>query len=307
MWERVCILLKKWQDEGQKLYPVSVNISRISMYNPQIVEELVDLTEKYHVPKHYLNLEITESAYMTNPEMMKRIIGELRKEGFVILMDDFGSGYSSLNTLKDIDMDILKIDMRFLPTGQENTKSEKILASVIRMAGWVGMPVIVEGVETREQKEFLESIGCTYVQGYFYARPMPVPEYEQLMREQAKKVQPLTERNHNLLKEFDAIWASDSRTGALLKSVSVPYAVFEYSNEKIDLLRVNQCYTEEFGTGSLDKYMFTQEYYKLQSAIDETISSDEGGECECLFIMKDGSSRWYEIRLSILERWKRPV
>lgn len=300
MWENVCILLKKWIDNGTTIYPVSVNISRVSMYNPKITEEIVALTEKYHIPRYLLNLEITESAYMSNPDLMNETIRRLRSAGFVILMDDFGSGYSSLNTLKDIDVDILKIDMKFLPTGHNNVKSEKILASVIRMAGWLGMPVIVEGVETKEQRDFLVSIGCGYVQGFYYARPMPVENYERLIKEQETETEDIVESSEDLLNGFDAIWYSDSRTGALLKSVSVPFAILEYANSEIDILRMNETYTSEFGHQALARCLFHNEFYKLITAVEETVISKESNDCECLFIMPNGASRWYQIRLNYI-------
>ena len=105
-------------------------------------------------------------------------IHALRRAGFVTMMDDFGSGYSSLNMLKDIDVDVLKVDMNFLSGGMEAEKGKIILSSVIQMAGRLGIPVIVEGVETLEQRDFLSTVGCDYVQGYYYAKPMPQEEYE---------------------------------------------------------------------------------------------------------------------------------
>lgn len=294
MWEHVCVLLQKWINAGKTVFPVSVNISRISMYNPQIVKQLVNLTEKYEIPRLLLNLEITESAYMSNPDLMKDIIEDLRKEGFVILMDDFGSGYSSLNTLKDIDVDILKIDMKFLPTGHNNAKSEKILASINRMAGWLGMPVIVEGVETREQKEFLESIGCCYVQGFFYARPMPVDAYERLLQELPELTQ---ESTRELLGDFDALWSSDSETGTLLKSVSVPFAIFEYGGAKMDILRMNQVFSTEFFGNDLGRFLLPEEWQKLNDALSEVVYSKKIKDCECLFVLANGESKWYQIRL----------
>ncbi|MDD3402993.1 MAG: EAL domain-containing protein [Hespellia sp.] len=178
VWERSCQYLRKWIDSGHDPVPISVNISRISLYNPKLGEELVELVERYQLEKSLLQLEITESAYMTNPELMLNTIKKLRKAGFTILMDDFGSGYSSLNTLKDIEVDILKIDMKFLPVGENVKKAEIILASMIKMANWLGMSVVVEGVETKEQRDFLESTSCRYIQGYYFARPMPMEEYE---------------------------------------------------------------------------------------------------------------------------------
>lgn len=301
MWENVCIILRRWIDTGITIYPVSVNVSRISMYNPNIVDSFVELTDKYHIPRYLLNLEITESAYMSNPDLMKSTISKLREEGFVVLMDDFGSGFSSLNTLKDIDVDILKIDMKFLPTGNNNTKSEKILASITRMAGWLGMPVVVEGVETKEQKDFLESIGCIYVQGYYYAKPMPVEEYEKLIEENKQTILTCEEKATDLLSDFDAIWSSDSVSSTLLKSVSVPFAIFEYSKpDTIDILRMNQAYTKIFGSRNLERYLVSQEVYKFQTAVDDVVNSRHNEDCECLFIMADGTTRWYQIRLTYI-------
>src|SRR5699024_3325715 len=127
-----------------------------------------------------------------------------------ILMDDFGSGYSSLNTLKDIDVDILKIDMAFLSRDIQNTKSEKILASITRMAGWLGMPVVVEGVETRERVEFLMSIGCGYVQGYYFARPMPVSDFEKTMNREGHQSGPSVTHTKTDVPELEMLWSTET-------------------------------------------------------------------------------------------------
>ncbi|NLG04186.1 MAG: EAL domain-containing protein [Clostridia bacterium] len=177
VWEEVCRLLKEWRDADKNPYPVSVNISRISLYNPKLVEQMTGLVKKYDIPPSLLQLEITESAYMTNPKLMEGTIEALHAAGFTILMDDFGSGYSSLNTLKRIQVDVLKIDMKFLPIDGEVEKGEIILTSVIKMAKWLGMKVVVEGVETKMQRDFLEGIGCDCIQGYYYSRPIPEKEY----------------------------------------------------------------------------------------------------------------------------------
>lgn len=178
VWERVCRLIRKWNADRAAIKPITVNISRISLYNLNLADILLDLIEKYKVPISLLNLEITESAYVCDPKLMQTAVRRLRDAGFVMLMDDFGSGYSSLNMLKDIDVDVLKIDMRFLTGGGSPEKERIILTSVIQMANNLGMPVIIEGVETQEQKGFLYKIGCNYVQGYYYAKPMPQEEYE---------------------------------------------------------------------------------------------------------------------------------
>lgn len=297
MWERVCELLSKWIKTGETVYPVSVNISRISMYNPNIVDDIYELTQKYQVPTNLLNLEITESAYMSNPHLMEDIIGKFRALGFVILMDDFGSGYSSLNTLKNIEVDILKIDMKFLPTGQNNVKSEKILASVARMAGWLGMPVIVEGVETKEQRDFLKSIGCKYIQGYFYARPMPVKDYEKLIGEQKVHIEEKKEISEAVLKSFDELWSSDTHTETLLKTVAVPFAIIEYGNAMIDVLRKNEQFNMEFGSTSIEEMMSYKELSKLTNKLDELVDASEDGECDILITMPNGDTKWQHVRI----------
>ena len=178
VWEKTCQHIRRWIDEGRTAFPVSVNISRISLYNPQLAELLTGLVKQYNVPTYLFQLEITESAYMTDPELMEKTIETLHDAGFVILMDDFGSGYSSLNTLKRIKVDVLKVDMKFLPVEDETERGEIILTSVIKMAKWLGMSVVVEGVETRKQRDFLEGAGCDSVQGYFYSKPIPCKDYE---------------------------------------------------------------------------------------------------------------------------------
>ena len=181
VWEKTCQLLAKWIKEGKDPEPVSVNISRVSLYNPRLVEIISGLVEKYEIPPRLLQLELTESAYTSDPQAIREMMEKFQKAGFSILMDDFGSGYSSLNVLKDIVVDVLKIDMRFLSDTDKQGRSENILASVVRMAKWLDMPVVAEGVERREQVDFLRSIGCEYVQGFYFAKPMPVEDYENLV------------------------------------------------------------------------------------------------------------------------------
>lgn len=181
IWEESCRYLRKWLDEGREVHPISVNVSRIDLYDPKLVQHLVDLREKYQLPSQYLELEITESAYTEDPEQIITITRQLREAGFVILMDDFGTGYSSLNMLKDIQIDVLKLDMGFLKSSDHSAKGGNILTAILKMAESLKMQAIAEGVETKEQVEFLKSIGCKYVQGFYYSKPLPVDEFEKLI------------------------------------------------------------------------------------------------------------------------------
>lgn len=181
IWEESCRYLRKWLDEGREVHPISVNVSRIDIYDPKLVKHLVDLREKYQLPSQYLELEITESAYTEDPEQIITITRQLREAGFVIHMDDFGTGYSSLNMLKDIQIDVLKLDMGFLKSSDYSAKGGNILTAILKMAESLKMQTIAEGVETKEQVEFLKSIGCKYVQGFYYSKPLPVGEFEKLI------------------------------------------------------------------------------------------------------------------------------
>ena len=300
MWESVCILLRRWMDEGKKIQPISVNVSRVSLYHPHLVQHLVELVGKYRIPAKLLNLEITESAYMSDPDLMERTIAQLRRNGFIIFMDDFGSGYSSLNTLKEIEVDVLKVDMKFLPAGKDDVKSEKILASVLRMASWLGLSVIVEGVETEAQKDFLESIGCDYVQGYYFARPMPICQYEKLISHWVCPDEGQTAPK--LSQDVDSLWASDSKMGTLLKSVAVPFVIFEVANRQIDILRMNNAFSNTFGpVTQVSRLLAADQLAQLQLALDRVMESGKSGACDCLFIMPNSVGKWYRLRLNYIE------
>ena len=184
VWEKTCQMLREDIDAGRPVMPVSINVSRVDFYSPNLVQVFEDLTAKYNLDPRLLELELTESAYVDNPQQIIEITSQLQAKGFVILMDDFGSGYSSLNMLKDLPVDILKIDLRFLSDSQgvENGRADNILNSVVRMAKRLDVPVIAEGVETQKQVDFLRTIGCEYAQGYFFAEPVPLDEYRNLIQ-----------------------------------------------------------------------------------------------------------------------------
>lgn len=182
VWDQVCQLIATALRAGRKPDPISVNVSRVNLYNPNFLESLVNLVEKYRIPPEYLHLELTESVFPDTENVILNAVNYLHKAGFTILMDDFGSGYSSLNVLKDIDLDVLKIDMKFLSKGKDDGRGEKILAAVIQMAKALDMPVIAEGVEEKKQVQMLKRLGCNYIQGYYFAKPMPQEDYERLAR-----------------------------------------------------------------------------------------------------------------------------
>lgn len=188
VWERVCAQLRAWKDRGWQLLPVSVNVSRADVYQNRLVDTLRGLTQKYGIHPQYLHLEITESAYAETPDQIIRTVAELRSLGFVVEMDDFGSGYSSLNMLSQMTLDILKLDMKFIQNEITKPESQSILRDVVSMAHRMHLSVVAEGVETQEQVHRLRAVDCDYVQGYYFAKPMPVAEFEELLQTQNSRI-----------------------------------------------------------------------------------------------------------------------
>lgn len=178
MWELAARQLKEWQQQGHSEMYISVNISPKDFCYVDIYKTFTELVEKYEIPPEKLNLEITESAVLLNFDIQLELINKLRKYGFLIEMDDFGSGYSSLNLLKDIPFDILKIDMEFLQVKNNHERSVQIIDAIINLSKCLKMPVITEGVETQEQLNFLKQLGSDLFQGFYFSKPIPVPEFE---------------------------------------------------------------------------------------------------------------------------------
>lgn len=181
MFEEVCKLQKKYISMGIKPKIISVNMSRVHINKTHFVADLADICDKYGVSTKYLEIEITESAAYENPIKLYEIFKEIKSYGFHVSIDDFGSGYSSLNMLKDLPVDVLKIDRSFLTkNADEHENASLIIGCVVSLASSLSIHTICEGIETKEQAVLLTKLGCNMAQGFFFARPMPVPEFEKL-------------------------------------------------------------------------------------------------------------------------------
>jgi diguanylate cyclase (GGDEF)-like protein len=181
VWEKACQLLRRWTDEGRPDIYISINISPKDFECIDVYEVLVGLVRKYNLQMHQLKVEITESTIMENPNHQVQLIGRLREAGFYVEMDDFGSGYSSISMLKDIEIDAIKLDMRFLCRTGHTDRATKIIQTMINLIRDFGMTVIAEGVEDREQVEFLSQIGCDLFQGFYFSKPLPIEDFEKKM------------------------------------------------------------------------------------------------------------------------------
>ena len=181
VWESVCAWERSLIDRGIGPVPVSVNVSRIDFYFTDLAKHFTALMERYDLPPRLLGIEVTESAYSKDADLITDVINRMQSAGFLVFMDDFGSGYSSLNMLRSVAVDVLKMDKGFIDNVDTRGGSDAIIENVIKMAHMMGLPVISEGVETEEQRDALRSMDCDYVQGYYYYRPMPQAEFEKIL------------------------------------------------------------------------------------------------------------------------------
>lgn len=183
VWKEAAAQIKRWKDKYGVTIPISVNVSRIDIYDPDLEKKLLDIVHSNGLePNEYL-LEITESAYTDNSEQIIETVKKLREDGFRVEMDDFGAGYSSLNMLAALPIDALKLDMLFIRKICDDDKDLKMVQLMIDIAGFLKIPVIAEGVETREQYELLKKLGCDLIQGYYFSKPVPEDEFNKLIEE----------------------------------------------------------------------------------------------------------------------------
>ncbi len=181
VYKSVLQCLRERLDNGESVVPISLNVSRFHVNNPNIVKDINELVKSYNIDPKLVEFELTESAFMKNADrLIEKMIG-LKKVGFKISVDDFGSGFSSLNLLKEFPANTLKIDKAFLDETTNSQRSKDIVKSIVDMAKNINMEVICEGVETREQADFLKEIGCEMAQGYLFAKPMPKEDFEELL------------------------------------------------------------------------------------------------------------------------------
>ncbi|SES72634.1 bifunctional diguanylate cyclase/phosphodiesterase [[Clostridium] polysaccharolyticum] len=182
IYEQVCKLLQKWKKSGAKIVPISVNVSRVHLYHDDFLDKVLQLIRTYQVEPWMIEFELTESIFLNNTVTAITVMKELRKMGFCVSIDDFGAGYSSLNLLKDMRTDVLKLDKEFFRAGEMKEEERIIVSSIIRMAKQLNMKVLSEGVETQMQSDFLKTVECDMAQGYLYAKPLPVKEFELLLK-----------------------------------------------------------------------------------------------------------------------------
>ncbi|MBQ9119426.1 MAG: EAL domain-containing protein [Lachnospiraceae bacterium] len=185
MFEEVCKVKARWHNEGRDFaeIPISINMSRLHLFRKHFVEELFEITQRYGISPSELDIEITENVYLAEVTTLNQVVAKLQKYGFYVSIDDFGSGYSALNMLKDIPANIIKIDKEFLQLSTNSDRGKRVIKNIILLCKELKFKVMVEGVETEEQLEFLTSFGCEIAQGFYYAKPIHVKEFEDFTKE----------------------------------------------------------------------------------------------------------------------------
>ena len=310
IWEQTCALLRRWADEGHEPIALSVNVSRKDILQQRFVTDILELTERYAVPANLLRFEITESAFADFPETIIDKIVDLNRRGFLFEIDDFGSGYSSLNILKDVPAAVLKLDMKFFENTKNQCRAGDIIESVVRMAKWLGMAVIAEGVEDKTQADYLKSIGCYYIQGYFYARPMSVSQFEQACFDCKKETE--LSRLHTL-ETFDSseFWNPRSMDTLIFNSYVGGACVFEYYKGKTEVLRLNDRYIRELaGVVGRDKeasmvkiseFMNDTDRDVLFGCIRKAINNQEETTCE-VKVFNDNCAEYLRVTVRMIAR-----
>lgn len=245
VFEEICSFISRCRGTDIKTVPISFNVSRYDVISGDFIERIEDIRKKYDIPVTNLRAEITESSMIGGNDHMAKIVHKFQSLGYVTEMDDFGSGYSSLNVLKDIEVDIIKLDMAFM-RGNINKRGGIIISSIIRMANWLGTPVIAEGVETPEQAEYLKSIGCIYIQGFLFSKPVPENEYVNMLRNIKSDV---LAPGMKLIDKLDAekFWSPESFETLVFNNFVGGAAVISFKDDEIETLRVNERYLKELG------------------------------------------------------------
>ncbi|MBQ8969855.1 MAG: EAL domain-containing protein, partial [Lachnospiraceae bacterium] len=265
IWESVCKWLSGWLKRGRPLIPISVNLSRIDIISMDVPEFFDSLLKKYDLPIQSIKVEITESAYVDNYYSVGETVAKLRERGFMVLMDDFGSGYSSLNMLHSLNLDLIKLDAQFLHIDDESEKKGvSILESIINMTRNLSVPIIVEGVETDDQVRFLSDLGCRYAQGFFFSRPLSIEQFEKLLKDDTgidtngfvfKANQQI--QTHEFLDE--SVYSE-----VMLNNILGPVAFYNWSGDDVDIIRYNEQFFEMTGI-ELDD--FNKLRYHMQDTI----------------------------------------
>ena len=309
IWDKACSTIRDWVNQGHTPIPISVNVSRVDIYTIDITNFFAKLIKKYKISPSLIKIEITESAYVEKASFVRELVDELRNMGFLVLMDDFGSGYSSLNMLNNLKVDAIKLDGNFLRFNDSDfEKGVHILESIVNMTKTIALPIIVEGVETKSQCEFIENLGCRYVQGFYFYKPMPIEKFEKLISNESNiDTRGLIMKSNEQVRvrEFlDQNIYSDSMLNNIIGAV----AFYEFDGEKVNIVRYNNQFYESVGTPgfhgrleNISQYMPREDRQKIINVLNAAIENKLNGSSEILrFYKEDGTLTSFLMRFYYL-------
>lgn len=310
IWEQVCIWLRKRMDAGHPSVPISINVSQVDIFRTDVPDYLERLLVKYGLPKESIKVEITESAYVENGAAVRDTVARLREMGFLVLMDDFGSGYSSLNMLHEINVDVIKLDAQFLRLNHsDEEKGIHIVESIFNMTKTMAIPVIVEGVETTEQTNFLADLGCRYIQGYHFYRPMPVSDFETLISDDRKVdhqgISFKANQQFSIREFLDQNVYSDS----MLNNILGPSAIYSRTGDNVDIVRFNEQFYQEVNVPNfhnrlahIQDYIYPGDLAAFYSLLDQAEADRLNGASGMVGVYRtDGSLGQYILHVYFLE------
>lgn len=312
IWEEVCKTIRHWYDKGIKPLPISINVSRVDIYEMDVPEFLIKLVDKYKIPASRIEVEITESAYTENETIIKDTEAALRANGFKVLIDDFGSGYSSLNMLKDIKADVLKLDMKFMDfDGENNEKGRNIIQAILEMSKQIHIASIVEGVETENVVDLLRDLGCRYAQGFYFYKPMPVEDFEKLLTDESKRGDDKTSNKTREKSSFQELHEFREMFGNL------DVGILHVLRKDWSILLYNQAILKMFGFDSIEEF---KEHYNdvidskdvniadnLRSIVDTLKELGDSNGVDYSFTDKNGNNHKVLIRTKLIEIDKEQV
>lgn len=269
---RVCEILNSRKAQGLDAIPISVNISRQSFLDKDILQELSDLVMNSGIQTNLIKFEITESAYSQSTKLLYKMVQQIQEHGIEIMMDDFGSAYSSLNLLKDLPVDILKIDLKFFENFETSKRAGCIVTSIIRMARWLNIPVIAEGIETKSQVNFLKSIGCDKIQGFYFSHPLVLSEFEQFVFSNSSIARQEVALEENQI-QVNELLGGNPLIQKLANSVLDGIMVLEKVNGKLEILSVNSEFYKKMGLLPSDlKLVYDNVWFKSLSELFHAVS-----------------------------------
>lgn len=309
IWEEVCKWQRSMLDRGLPTVPVSVNVSRADLYSVDVVEYFGELMDKYRLDPKLIEIEITEGAYAEDATGIGRVASKLRQAGFCVSMDDFGSAYSSLNMLKDMDLDVLKIDMRFLQLEGENAgRGIDILETVCNMAHILGLNIVAEGVETENQKNILQAAGCSYGQGYYFYRPLAVADFEKNIEKNNYVTDEDFRSEQTVLFNLKDLMNKNMLSQNMVNNMLGAVAFYDVYDGQISVVRFNEKYTEILGNASLHPgkslqsgLIYEEEIEKIYQMFAEAQKNrNVGASGDVHLCRKDGTDMWIHLRLFFL-------